>query len=94
MSDCMDHWSIPSDRASGGNTSSSGPAPAKRPGRVRGARPWRRQGRKWVAYGVVVAVMTCVLLWSALTPSLMLRLAGLLFGALFLVLTIVMGRAD
>jgi hypothetical protein len=45
-------------------------------------------------YGVVVMVMTCALLWSALTPGLMLRLAGLLFGALFLVLTLVMGRAD
>lgn len=61
-------------------------------------RPWsrasQRAGRKWVAYGVVVVIMTCALLWSALTPGLMLRLAGLLLGALFLMLTIVMGRAD
>jgi hypothetical protein len=90
----MDHWSIPKDRASGGGTTSGGSAPAEGSGQDRRAGPSRRTGRKWAAYGVVVAVMTCALLWSALTPGLMLRLAGLLFGALFLVLTLVMGRAD
>ncbi|MCJ7797016.1 MAG: hypothetical protein MUQ56_09670 [Thermoleophilia bacterium] len=90
----MDHWSIPTGRASGGDTSSGGSAPVAGSGRDRVARRSRRAGRKWAMYGVVVMVMTCALLWSALTPGLMLRLAGLLFGALFLVLTLVMGRAD
>jgi hypothetical protein len=90
----MDHWSIPKDRASGADTASSGSAPPGGSGQDRRARLRRQAGRKWAAYGVMVVVMSCALLWSALTPGLMLRLAGLLFGVLFLVLTIAMGRDD
>ena len=90
----MDHWSIPKDRASGADTASRGSAPPGGSGRGRRARLWRMEGRKWAAYGVMVMVMTCALLWSALTPGLMLRLVGLLFGVLFLVLTIAMGWGD
>ena len=90
----MDHWSIPRDRASGGDAASRDSAPPRGSSQGRRGRLGRQVGRKWAAYGVVVVVMTCALLWSALTPGLMLRLAGLLFGVLFLVLTIAMGRGD